>query len=45
MDEVWPDHAASIQKHFGKHLSAGDAESLRAVTDRILEDDRSWRPR
>ena len=41
IDEVWPDHAASIQKHFGKHLNAGDAESLRTLTDRILEHDQT----
>jgi DNA-binding MarR family transcriptional regulator len=38
--EVWPDHAASIQKHFGQYLDNGDAESLRSATAKILEPDR-----
>jgi DNA-binding MarR family transcriptional regulator len=39
IDEVWPDHVASIQKHFGKYLDARDAESLRTATGKILKDD------
>lgn len=42
--EVWPDHTTSIQKHFGQYLDAGDAESLRAVTAKILELDEALRP-
>jgi len=41
--EVWPDHTASIQKHFGQYLEAGDAESLRAATAKILEHDEAFR--
>jgi DNA-binding MarR family transcriptional regulator len=41
--EVWPDHTASIQKHFGQYLDAGDAESLRAATAKILEHDEAFR--
>ena len=41
--EVWPDHIASIQKHFGQYLDPGDAESLRAATAKILEHDESFR--
>jgi hypothetical protein len=39
--EVWPDHTASIQKHFGQYLDADDAESLRTVTAKVLEQDAS----
>jgi len=41
--EVWPDHTASIQKHFGQYLDAGDAESLRATIAKILEHDEAFR--
>lgn len=37
IDEVWPDHVASIQKHFGQYLDGQDVESLRGVTEKILE--------
>jgi DNA-binding MarR family transcriptional regulator len=40
--EVWPDHTASISDHFGRYLDAGDAESLRAVTAKILEHDEAF---
>jgi DNA-binding MarR family transcriptional regulator len=36
IDEVWPDHVASIQKHFGRYLDAKSAKALRAVTEKIL---------
>jgi hypothetical protein len=37
--EVWPDHVASIQRHFGQYLDARDAESLRTAAGKILKDD------
>lgn len=37
--DVWPDHAASIQRYFGQYLDADDAESLRTATDKILKHD------
>ncbi len=39
IDEVWPDHAVSIQKHFGQHLDRRDAKSLQTATEKILNDD------
>ena len=37
IDEVWPDHLVSIQKHFGQHLSVKDVKSLRSATQKILD--------
>ena len=37
IDEVWPDHALSIQEHFGQYLDREDAESIRTATDKVLE--------
>ncbi|MFV1998779.1 MAG: MarR family winged helix-turn-helix transcriptional regulator [Acidimicrobiia bacterium] len=37
IDEVWPDHVASIQKHFGQYLNTQDVESLRNATQKILD--------
>jgi len=37
IDEVWPDHVASIQKHFGQYLNGQDVESLRDATQKILD--------
>ena len=39
IDEVWPDHVASIQRHFGQYLDATDAESLQTAAGKILKDD------
>ncbi len=36
IDEVWPDHKLSIQKHFGQHLNTQAARTLQALTDQIL---------
>ena len=36
MDEVWPDHVASIQENFGQHIDAKSAKGLQAVTEKIL---------
>ncbi len=36
IDEVWPDHQLSIQKHFGEHLDPEDAKALQAATEKIL---------
>ena len=36
IDEVWPDHQLSIQKHFGEHLDPEDAKTLQATTEKIL---------
>ena len=38
IDEVWPDHVASIERHFGRHIQGADAKMLRGLTSRILED-------
>lgn len=39
IDEVWPDHVASIQRHFGQYLNRRDAESLQTAAGKILKDD------
>ena len=36
IDEVWPDHRFSIQKHFGEHLDRKGAKALQAATEKIL---------
>ena len=36
IDEVWPDHTLSIQKHFGRHLDSEGAKALQAATEKIL---------
>ena len=36
IDEVWPDHELSIQKHFGEHVDPEGAKALQAVTEKIL---------
>ena len=36
IDEVWPDHVLSIQKHFGRYLDRKDAEALQTATEKIL---------
>ena len=36
LDEVWPDHIVSIQKHFGQYLDRKDTEALQAATKKIL---------
>jgi len=37
IDEVWPDHVASIEEHFGQYLDGRDIESLRDATRKILD--------
>ena len=37
IDEVWPDHQLSIQKHFGEHLDPDDVKALQATTEKILD--------
>ncbi len=37
INEVWPDHVASIQSHFGQYLNDQDVESLRNATQKILD--------
>ncbi len=37
IDEVWPDHQLSIQKHFGEHLDPEDVKALQATTEKILD--------
>ncbi len=36
IDEVWPNHELSIQKHFGQHLDPKGAKALPAATEKIL---------
>ena len=36
IDEVWPDHQLSIQKHFGEHLDPENVKALQATTEKIL---------
>ena len=36
INEVWPDHVVSIQKHFGQYLDRKDAEALQTATEKIL---------
>jgi len=36
IDDVWPDHVASIEEHFGQYIDAKDAESLQIATEKIL---------
>jgi DNA-binding MarR family transcriptional regulator len=44
IDEVWPDHVASIQKHFGQFLDNDDLESLDVATQKILCGVKDWNP-
>jgi DNA-binding MarR family transcriptional regulator len=37
IDEVWPDHELSIQKHFGQFLDLESATALQALTEKILD--------
>jgi len=36
IDEVWPHHELSIQKHFGQYLDPKGAKALQAATEKIL---------
>lgn len=36
IDDVWPDHVAGIEEHFGQYIDAKDAESLQIATEKIL---------
>ena len=36
LDEIWPDHVASIQNHFGQYLDPSDAKALQTATEKIL---------
>ena len=33
---VWPDHVASVYKHFGQNLEREDAEALQTAAKKIL---------
>ena len=35
IDEVWPDHAESIQRHFGRYVDAAGINALVSTADRI----------
>lgn len=35
--KMWPVYAGSIQEYFARHIDAGEAETLRAVFDRLLD--------
>ena len=35
IDEVWPDHVASIERHFGRHINGQDAKALRHASSKI----------
>ena len=35
IDEVWPDHVASIEGHFGRHIDAADAKAVRDASNKI----------
>ena len=39
IDEVWPDHQLSIQRHFGQHVDPVGAKALQAVSQKILNPD------
>ena len=36
IDEVWPDHMASIQRHFGQFLDVEDAQALEVAAKKVL---------
>jgi len=36
IDEAFPDHARSIEEHFGRHLDPRDAKALQRATAKIL---------
>lgn len=36
IDEVWPGHVASIQRHFGQYLNRQDAEAVKIAANKIL---------
>lgn len=42
LDDVWPDHVASIQEHFGKYLDQDDAIALRAAAEKVLAGDEAY---
>jgi DNA-binding MarR family transcriptional regulator len=35
IDEVWPDHVASIKRHFGRFMDPTEATALRQATQKI----------
>jgi DNA-binding MarR family transcriptional regulator len=37
INEVWPDHEASIKKHFGQYIDENDAAALRRATQKVLD--------
>ena len=39
LDEIWPDHVNSIQKHFGQYLNRSDAKALQTATTKLLAAD------
>jgi DNA-binding MarR family transcriptional regulator len=39
IDEVFPDHIESIERHFGSHLSRRDAEALRSASIKLMGGD------
>jgi hypothetical protein len=34
---VWPDHRASIERHFARFISDADAHAIAAATTRVLD--------
>jgi DNA-binding MarR family transcriptional regulator len=36
INEVWPDHVASIWKHYGQYLDADDMDAIETASRRIL---------
>lgn len=38
INQVWPDHVASVWKHYGQHLNADDMEAIETASRSILTD-------
>lgn len=39
IDAVWPDHVASIERHFGRYIDPAEAVALRRASTRIRDAD------
>ena len=38
INQVWPDHVASVWKHYGRHLDAEDLDAIETASRKILAD-------
>ncbi len=41
IDAIWPDHVASIERHFGRYIDVGDAKTLQNIGRRVQDGERA----